>query len=190
MGTVVAVESGGTVAIAGDTQAVDEGIVKGSHDRIFDFASVGVGVVGDAGDVQEFRDQLESEIRTERLERRNDIGIEEIARIAARHSRSEHVDAVVAGRDSDGVPRIRQVDSDGAMTETTTVALGSGAQIAYGELETVAPDLEGDEVPGTTRSVVETVMERDTATGGDVDVWVLRGDSEDATGDAGVEEDP
>jgi len=42
MGTVVAVESGGTVAIADDTRAVDEGIVRDSHDRIFDFASVGV----------------------------------------------------------------------------------------------------------------------------------------------------
>ena len=70
------------------------------------------------------------------------------------------------------------------------MAFGSGTQIPYGDLETVAPDLEGDEDPGTTRSVIKTVRERDTATGGDVGVWVLRGDSEDATGDAAVEEDP
>lgn len=192
MGTVVAIESDRGVAIAGDTRAVDGGTVTGEHDsRVFDLGTAAVGAVGDPGDLQEFRRQVEAELQGERLERDDDPGIEELARMAARHARAANVDAVVAGRDRDGTARLREVGSDGAVLEATEVALGSGVQVAYGQLEDLDTDPAG-EVGATARAVVETVVERDTATGGDVEVRTLDNDEGDRAdgGEDGERDDP
>lgn len=174
MGTVVAIESGGNVAIAGDTRAVADGTVTGQQvERVVDLGSVGAGLAGETGAIQEFRRQFEAELRGIRIERDDGLGIDEIARIAARHASDAGIDAVIAARDSDGVPRLREVGADGQVLEESTAALGSGAELAYGQLESAGAELDGDEVTSTARSILETVIQRDADSGGDVDVWAL-----------------
>jgi len=53
---------------------------------------------------------------------------------------------------------------------------GAGAETALGRLETVGSGADAEDLGSTARDVVELVMERDTATGDDVDVWSLSGD--------------
>lgn len=176
MGTVVAIESDNVVAIAGDTRTVDGGTVTGTATRVFALDTAAVGVVGKQGDVQAFERRVESELDEQRLKRGEDLEIDEVARIAARHAEAAAVDAVISAMDREGTARLRQVGSDGRVLDDDRVALGSGAQVAYGQLEGLG---SVDDPADAARAVVETVIERDTATGGDVDVLTVGGDTED-----------
>lgn len=179
MGTVVAFEFRDGVVIAGDTRAVSDSTVTGERvQRIFDFDTVGAGAVGATGDLQAFRRGLEKDLRTERMEAGDDPGIEKLARIAARHADSEAVEAVVAARDADGSARLREVDAEGGVLESPTIALGAGAEIAYGQLETVDTDVGLEDAEASAADIVAVVQRRDAHSGGDVDVWSL-GDSTD-----------
>lgn len=174
MGVVVGIKSKDGVVIAGDTQAVtDEKVTSRDVQRIFDFDDVGIGVVGETGGIQEFRRHFEKELRALRIDSEDEVDIDKVALIAGRQAKNANVSAVVAARDSDGTSRLQEVGADGHVLENTTVALGSGAEIASGQLETV--DAEGSiaEVASNVSDVVEIVQTRDTDSGGDIDVWSL-----------------
>lgn len=174
MGTVVAVEADAGAVVAGDRRATEGGVVSSDEfRRVFDVEGVGVGVAGDPGAVQSFRRQFEAAVRDREFETDDHPDVEAVARIAARTAEEAAVDAVVAARDDAGVPRIRQVDADGSVLTGPAVALGSGAQFALGQLESISPTGDVEDLAETARSVVESAMERDADTGGDVDVWTL-----------------
>lgn len=180
MGTVVAIETAGGVAIAGDRRATSEGTVTGeSAVRVLDLDSVGAGAVGQVSDVDEFRRQFEADVREFELERDRDIDVETLGRIASPVAEDAGVDAVVATHDDDGVARLRQVDADGGVLSDSVVALGTGAQIAHGRLETVDRDRDLSSTEEFVRDVLETVAERDPDTGEEVDVWSLASSTTD-----------
>jgi len=182
MGTVVALESQDSVVIAGDSRAVTEGNVTSEDvERVFDFDGVGAGAVGDTGDIQEFRRQLKSELRRSRIEDGEDVEIDKLARIAARHANSADVDAVVATHDAAGTARLRQVGSEGEVFDSTSIAVGSGAEIAFGRLETVSSDVQTEEAKSIASDALETVGERDVDGGGEIVVWSLRSADSDSS---------
>lgn len=174
MGTVVAIEAEGGVVIAGDSRQTRGGTVRSdSAERAFDLDGAGAGAVGDVGNVDEFRRRLSSELRSRRLETEEDPDVGWVARAAAEVASATGVEAVVGAPDEDGVPRVRRVGADGSVLADRTVALGSGAQLALGRLEAVDLDLSVAEAEDLVRDVLETVAERDTETGGDVEVWSM-----------------
>jgi len=174
MGTIVALESRGGVVIAGDSQTTTGRTVTSQNaQRIFDFDAVGAGVVGATGDIQEFRRHFEDELRELRINREENLEIDKVARIAARHAETAKVDAVVAARDADETARLREVGSDGRVLENSTAALGSGAEVAYGRLETVDLAVSLTDATSTASDIVKTVVARDSESGGDTDVWSL-----------------
>jgi len=182
MGTVVALESQDSVVIAGDSRAVTEGNVTSEDiERVFDFDGVGAGAVGDTGDIQEFRRQLENELRSSRIEDGEDVKIDKLARIAARHANSADVDAVVATHDAAGIARLRQIGSEGEVFDSTSIAVGSGAEIAFGRLETVSSDVQTEEAKSIASDALETVGERDVDGGGEIVVWSLRSADSDSS---------
>lgn len=79
----------------------------------------------------------------------------------------------MAAHDADGIVRLREVGAEGQIFESTTVALGDGAELAAGQLETIDQALDIDETATAVADIIEVVAERDTTTGGDVDVWSL-----------------
>jgi 20S proteasome alpha/beta subunit len=174
MGTVVALESRGGVAIAGDRLAVEgETVASQRARRVFDFGTVGAGVVGETGDIQAFRRRLEDELRTVRTDNEGEVGIDKLARIAARQAREANVSAAVVTRDSDGIARLREVGPDGQVFENSLVALGVGAELAFGQLEAIDPDIGADEAASAVADILEIVAKRDTSSGDDIDVWSL-----------------
>lgn len=174
MGTVVAIESDGGAVIAGDSRETRGGTVQSDNvKRVFDLDGVGAGAVGDAGDVDEFARRLESELRSRTMETDREPEIGWVARAAAEIASDVGVEAVVGAPDEEGVGRIRQVGSDGSVLEDTTVALGSGAPVAMGRLEGADAAVDLETAADLARDVVETTAERDTESGGDVDVWTL-----------------
>jgi proteasome beta subunit len=177
MGTVVAIAAEGGVAIAGDTRRVDgQSVTSTQFGAVFDFQSAGAGVVGEASDIQTFGRRLESEVTRWRLERDSEVEIDALGRIAARIARETGVEAAVAARDASGIARLRKVGIDGHIFDASEVALGSGAEIALGRLETADPDSPVNDVTATAREVIELVLERDVATGDSVDIFSLGND--------------
>lgn len=176
MGTVIAIESAGGVVIAGDSRETRGGTVRSeSVKRVFDLGGAGAGAVGDAGDVDEFGRRLAEEVRTRKLETDREPEIGWIARAAAEVAEATGVEAVVGAPDEEGVPRVRRVGPDGSVLEDATVALGTGAQLAIGRLEGVDLDRPLEETATLAREIMDAVSNRDTETGGDVDVWTLDG---------------
>jgi 20S proteasome alpha/beta subunit len=62
-----------------------------------------------------------------------------------------------------------------------TVALGSGAAVALGRLETADSDLGIDETAAAVEDAIRAATERDTETGGTIDSWTLASDSADGS---------
>jgi proteasome beta subunit len=174
MSTVVAIETPTGVAIAGDTRLVDGDAVSSDRfRRVFGLRDVGVGVMGESGAVGEFRRRFEAELRERGLRSGNAPDIDAVARIAARETEESGVDAAVGARGDDGTAGLREVASDGRVLEGGTVALGSGREVALGLLEALDADDAAADPADAVRNVLETVMERDAETGGEVNVWVL-----------------
>lgn len=101
------------------------------------------------------------------------VRIDELGRITARQAEKTNVTTVVAAQDADGIVRLREVGPEGQVFESETVALGDGAQVAVGQVETIDPALDLDETPVTVADIIEIVAERDATTGGGVDVWLF-----------------
>jgi proteasome beta subunit len=182
MGTIAAIETTGGVAIAGDTMATDgETVTSERACRVFDLGSAGAGAVGKTGGVREFGRHLESEVDAYELEHGGEVGVETLGRIAARQSDQFDVEAVVATRDGDGHARLRRVDAVGGVMSNPTVALGSGAAVALGRLETADSDLGIDETAAAVEDAIRAATERDTETGGTIDSWTLASDSADGS---------
>lgn len=185
MGTVVAIEATGGVAIGADTAATEGGTVRSENvQRIFEFDSMAAAAAGTTSAIQTFGRRLEAELRTQEIEQDGEIGIERLARIAAREAQEAGVDAAVAGRDAEGTARLREVRADGSVLENETIALGSGATVAIGQLDSLDLELDAGEAGAAVRDIVRSTMERDAETGGSVDVWTMANDGSDAAAEA------
>ncbi|MEF8781190.1 MAG: 20S proteasome subunit A/B, partial [Haloferacaceae archaeon] len=181
MGTLVAVETDGGAAIAGDRRVTDDGVVESeSAERVFGFevdsGSVGAGALGESGDPGEFRRRLRAELEEANRRHQGPIDVDVLGRVAARAAERTDVEAVVAARDGDGVARIRRVGADGSVLSGEAFALGSGAGIALGRLEAADPSRDLESTESLVREVLATVASRDAATGEAVEVWSLASD--------------
>lgn len=180
MGTVVGLEVTGGVAIASDTGVTEDGVVTSEGiRRIFEFDSMMAGAAGSPGRVQTFGRRLEAELRTQEIEHGSGIDLEKLARIAARESERAGVDAIVAAPDTEGIVRLREIGADGRVLSSPTVALGSGAAIALGQLETLELDLDVNGAADAARKVLRMVRERDSGTHGEIDVRTIANDDAD-----------
>lgn len=178
MGTLVAVETDGGAAIAGDRRVTSGGVVESeAADRVFDLdvdsGTVGAGALGPSGDPSEFRRRLRAELEDANRNRQRPVDVDVVGRIAARVADRTGVEAVVAARDEDGVARIRRVGADGSVLSGGTFALGSGAGIALGRLEAADPGRDLASTEALVRDALETAASRDPGTGDEVDVWSL-----------------
>jgi len=174
MATILGVEVDGGAVLAGDRLRTEGGTVKSENERhVFDFGAVGAAAVGDAGGVDEFERRLRSEVSDHETQHGNPMSVTRLANVASDLAEELGVEAVVAARDEDGVPRIRAVDADGGVLTDPTAALGSGAQFAVGLLDGADRSVSLDAAEELLRDALDTAAERDTGTGETVDVYRL-----------------
>lgn len=175
MGTVVAIETEDGVVFAADTGAVDDsGVTSEGARRLFAFDEALAGAVGDQGAVDEFGRRVDAELRTLDVEEGREVEIPPFARLAADVADDLGVEAVVAARDEDGRARFRRVGPEGGTVgDSETTAIGSGASVALGHLDsaTVGPELA--DAVALARESVETARGRDPETAADVEVAEL-----------------
>jgi len=87
--------------------------------------------------------------------------------------RRERASTPWSARDDDGAASLRQIASDGRVLDSGVAALGTGSAVALGLLEALDMDEAANDPATAVRNVLETVMERDVDTGGEIDVWTL-----------------
>lgn len=141
--------------------------VVGSQRHVFDFGDVGAGAVGE--DVDAFRRQLEVALREYSAER-GEPGIDAAARMTADVAETTDVVGIVAARDGEGEARVLSFE-DGVLEERVA-ARGSAARLVLGQLESLEdPSLSDAEA--AVREAFDAAAERDTGTGGELDLWRL-----------------
>lgn len=178
MGTAIGFECDGGAVLAADRLVTRGGsVVSRSTEKLFTFDTIGSAVTGDRDGIDAFEREFDAELRSYRTER-DEPKLDAVARMASRIAEDADVDVLVVARDGDGRARLRTVDADGSVLEEEYDAIGSGAQLALGQLETVDRDVTLSEAVETAESVLATVSERDPDTGEDVDVWQLAHDAD------------
>lgn len=174
MSTIVGVETESGTILAGDRVHVEgDTSVSDSVHRVFAFENAGAAAVGEPGATDEFERRLDSETQRYRIERERPIGIERLARTAGPIAEDAGVEAIVSARDDDSVARLRSIGRDGAVLSDTTVAFGSGAQLALGQLEGTDMGGDIDEMEEQVRDLFAAISERDSETGDDIETWTL-----------------
>ncbi|WP_435181656.1 20S proteasome subunit A/B [Halorussus sp. AFM4] len=177
MATIVGIEVDGGAVLAGDRRLTEGGTVSSDSKRhVFDLDGVGAAAVGAGGDVDEFRRRLDAEVDSYETEHGEPMSIDRLVSVASDVAAAEGVEAVVAARDGDDVPRVRGIDSDGGVIGDDALAFGSGAQLALGVLEGREQGIGPDDAEALARDAVDAAADRDTDTGGEVDVYRLDGE--------------
>lgn len=177
MATILGIEVDGGAVLAGDRRRTEGGTVSSeSESHVFDFGEVGAAAVGGAGDVDEFERRLRSEVSDHETRTGEPMSATRLANVAADVVGELGVEAVVAARDENGVPRVRAVGADGGVLTDAAVARGSGAQVAVGILDGSDRGVSLDAGEQLLRDTLDTVAERDTGTGEDVDTYRLGDD--------------
>ncbi|NHX34937.1 MULTISPECIES: Ntn hydrolase family protein [Halolamina] len=170
MPTVVAFETEGGAVVAADRLVVSNDTVSSKHaERIAAFGDCGGAAVGDP---DEFRRELDGKRRGYEVDHGGNPGIEPFTRLATEVAGAVGTDAAVLARDADGRAQVRAVYADGSVIDDSPVALGTGAELAFGRLEAGVPAAL-DEAETFARELIDGVAERDTRTGEDADVWTL-----------------
>jgi proteasome beta subunit len=84
------------------------------------------------------------------------------------------VEAIVAGLDTDGRPKLYTLDSLGSITEEPFIAVGSGASMALGLLEEAyREDLTVEEAIKLVYRALRAAIERDASTGDGIDIVAI-----------------
>lgn len=172
MPTVVAFETSDGAVLAADRLVVSDSIVSSKRgERIADLEDCGAAAVASP---DQFRRELDGKHREYKTDHREPPGIEPFTRMASGVASEVGTDAAIVARDNDGVARVRAVYADGSVIDDSPVALGTGAELAFGQLETGTPAAL-DEGEAFARELIEGVSGRDTRTGESADVWLLAG---------------
>jgi len=170
MPTVVAFETAGGAVVAADRLVVTNDRVSSRNaERIAGFDDCGGAAVSQP---DEFRRELDGKRRGYEADHGESPGIEPFTRMATDVAAAVGTDAAVVARDEGGRARVRAVYADGSVIDDSPVALGTGAEMAFGRLEAGVPS-DLDEAESFARAVIEGVGERDTRTGEEADVWTL-----------------
>jgi len=140
--------------------------------------TIGATTAGGVADTQSLVNTLRAEAGYYLMREGIPIGVRASARLVANivHAYSLFpyiANLLVGGTDASG-PRLFFVDLDGALTEETMIATGSGSPVAYGVLETEFREgMSIEEASPIVIKAVRTAIKRDIATGNEITVAAI-----------------
>lgn len=140
--------------------------------------TIGVTTAGGVADTQNLVNTLQAEAAYYLMREGVPMGVRASARLAANILHAYVVypyiaNLLVGGTDASG-PKLFFLDLDGALTEETMIATGSGSPVAYGVLETEFREgMSIEEASPIAIKAVRTAMKRDIATGNEIMVATI-----------------
>jgi proteasome beta subunit len=172
MGTAIGLECAGGAVLAADRVVTRGGsVLSRSTDKLFTFETVGTAGVGDRNGLDRFEREFDAAVRSYRTERGDPTG-DAVIRMTSRVAAEAGVDVLVVARDG-GQARLHTASADGSTLGEEYDAIGTGAQLALGQLESLDRDIDLSTAASTAEEVLATVSQRDPATGAEADVWQL-----------------
>lgn len=171
MPTVIGFECADGAVVAADRTVVQgDTVASTSQNRLLEFDDCGGATVDDPDAV---RRKLDAALREYRQENDDAPDVDAFAAVARDVVRSVGTDAGLVARDEDGAARVVGIYADGSLVPGSPLALGTGAEVAHGRLETADPNVSLDEAADLATTVLQGVSERDSRTGDEVDVFGL-----------------
>lgn len=175
-GTVVGLKSDGGIALASDSRATAEYLVRSKKVRkIFEIQdNIGAAVSGSAGDAQKLVDTMTSESNLYRIRREKPIPPKSLARLTANIFHSQRmfpyiVSLILAGVGEEGAKLYFLDPAGGQLEEEKFASAGTGSSVAYGVLEQNYEGGLGDQdALRLAAQSIQQAIERDAATGDSV----------------------
>jgi len=168
------------VVLATDTRATMGYLVASKQARkVFKITNtIGATTAGGVADTQSLVSALQAEASYYLLREGISMNVRASARLAANILHAYGLlpyiaNLLIGGSDASG-SKLFFVDIDGALTEETMVATGSGSPVAYGVLETEFKEgMSIEEALPIAIKAVQTAIKRDIATGNEVMVAAI-----------------
>ncbi len=176
--TAVAVRASNGVVVAADRRMSYGGFIvsrniKKLHkinDRIV------LALTGFYGDMSGLMRMIDAEVKYYEVDTGRPMSLRSVAKLLSNLLYSYritplYVEAIVAGIDYDGEPRVFVLDPVGAITEEEFAATGSGATIALGVIENAyRPDISVDEAEKVAENAMRAAISRDAGSGDAIDI--------------------
>ncbi|GAB6148309.1 archaeal proteasome endopeptidase complex subunit beta [Stetteria hydrogenophila] len=143
---------------------------------------VGIAIAGFYADMHGLIRILEAEIRYYETSNRVVMPLRAVAKLLSAILYSNkffpyYVEAIVGGINGDGEPRIYVLDPVGAITEEDYIAVGSGATVALGVLESFyKPDASIEEAEDLAVKAMRAAIARDSSSGDGIDLLTITPD--------------
>lgn len=172
MGTAIGFECAGGAVLAADRVVTRGGsVLSRSTQKLFPFDTVGTAGVGNRDGLDRFEREFDAEIRSYRT-KRGDLTGDAVIGMASRVAAEAGIDVLVVARET-GEAHLHTIGADGSALGEAYDAIGTGAQLALGQLESLDRDIALSTAASTAEEVLATVSKRDPATGEDADIWQL-----------------
>lgn len=179
--TTVGVVCKDGVVLAADTRATAGHLIASKRARkLYEITDrIAATVAGGVGDVQALVRMLRAEASLYTVREGRPIPVSAVAKMASNLLHSEPffpylAHLLVGGADESGY-RLYFLGMEGTLTEEKVVATGSGSPVAYGVLENeVKKGGKLKEVLPAAVKAIRTAMQRDIATGNEVEVMVIK----------------
>lgn len=183
-GTVVGLKYDGGIALASDSRATAEYLVRSKKVRkIFEIQdNIGAAVSGSAGDAQRLIDTMTSESNLYRIRREKPMPPKSLARLTANIFHSQRlfpyiVSLILAGIGEDGAKLYFLDPAGGQLEEKKFASAGTGSSVAYGVLEqNYEEGLDDQDALELAAQSIQQAIERDAATGDSVIVAKVDGE--------------
>lgn len=174
MPTVIGARFADGVVLAGDRREVNEGrVVSDDLERVLGLENVAIGSTGSPRELEDLTRTVEEELRNYANRNERPVSVTAFERILASACQHANADCLGAVRTDDGHARLLRVDDDGGVMRDETAAIGSGAAIASGQLETLDTQQSTANGADSLEDILSVVHDRDTDTGSTTDSVIV-----------------
>lgn len=174
MPTVLGARFSDGVVIAGDKREVNDGrVLSDDLERVVGLENVAVGSAGSPRELEDLTRTVDKELRNYANRNERPVSAAAFERILASACQHANADCLGAVRTDDGHARLLRVDDDGGVMRDQTAAIGSGAAIASGQLETLETDQSTSDGADSLEQILSVVHDRDTETGSTIDSVIV-----------------
>lgn len=179
--TALGIKAEGGVVLAADKRMSYGGfILSRNAKKVHSITDrVGIAIAGFYADMHGLIKILEAEIRYYETTNGVVMPLRSVAKLLSAILYSNkffpyYVEAIVGGINGDGKPRIYVLDPVGAITEEDYIAVGSGATMALGVLESeYREDITLEQAEDLAVRAMKAAIARDSSSGDGIDVLVI-----------------
>lgn len=176
--TAIGIKASDGVVLAADRRMSYGGFILSRNVRKVFVVNdrIAAAIAGFYADMNGLQRILEAEVRYYEVENNRRLPLKAVAKLLSNILYSFrltplYVEAIVGGIDADNKPRVYVLDPVGAITEEDFIAVGSGATIALGVIESEYRSEMGlDEASKLALKAMRAAIGRDAGTGDGIDI--------------------